>query len=143
MQNITQKIGLRGTVRATIIHEDGTVEIHENHNKIVDVGIAMMLSSGIVFSKCALGTGTNPASGSDTGLQTEVYRNSVTNVVVTGSSVSMTCFFDKNETSGTFTEFGTFINNGLTMWAHLTGISWVKPLGSSLTIDVQYDFLSV
>lgn len=73
-----QRLKLRGQARVEVRNADGSLfAVRDDHNLITNVGLAGLAglfngSGGNDFRYIALGTGTAPASESDTELQTEV-----------------------------------------------------------------------
>jgi|GEM_PF-2445328 len=101
-----------------------------------------------IINKALLGTGTTPATDSDTKLETETYRNDIASGTAGDNIAYITAYFSETEVTGTFTEFGNCIDGTASadtgkIWSHKTGISWVKDSVTSLTVDQKYTFASV
>lgn len=91
----------------------------------------------------ALGTGTNPVANSDTKLQTETYRNTVSSQTFDDNIAYIDFFYTAAEVSGTFEEFGNFIDGGAgadsgRIFSHILTGGWVKTLSTSLFVSCQY-----
>lgn len=77
---MTDKIKFKGTGRVTLTHDDGRVEVYEQHNMIVNSGFNIIISSLISserpaqLSHVAIGTGTTATSETQTTLVAEKYR---------------------------------------------------------------------
>jgi len=99
------------------------------------------------ITKAALGTGVGSASASDTQLITEAYRNDVISGSALGNIAYLTVLFTEAECSGTYKEFGNFIdglagvNTGM-LWSHLAGLNWAKDLQTALVISCKYTLVS-
>lgn len=68
-----------------------------------------------VINYTALGTGTNPAAVSDTQLQTETYRKALSSGAYASNVAYIETFFTAAEVSGTFQEYGNFIDGSGTV----------------------------
>lgn len=92
----------------------------------------------------ALGTSSTAVSDAQTTLVAEVKRKGVATVSRTNDSAAFRFFFSKADVSGTFQEFGTFIDGtasadtGQMFNRVLTG-GWTKSSSESLTVTVQFD----
>ena len=81
---MTDKIKFKGTGRVTLTHDDGRVEVYEQHNMIVNSGFNIIISSLISserpaqLSHVAIGTGTTATSETQTTLVAEKYRKAGT-----------------------------------------------------------------
>jgi len=100
------------------------------------------------INKMALGTGTPTPSASDTKLETEVYRNDTASGTSSANIVYLTAYYTEAEVSGTFTEFGNFIDGEAgadtgQLWSHIAGFSWEKDATTVLVVDCKYTFQSV
>jgi len=95
----------------------------------------------------ALGTGSTAVASSDVALETEVYRNATASGAVSGNVTYLTAFYNEAETTGTYTEFGNFIDatgvadSGL-IWSHVLTGGWVKTITDVLIVDCKYTFTS-
>lgn len=95
----------------------------------------------------ALGTSTTAPNSNDIKLGTEVYRNATASGAVLGNVTDLTAFFSEAEVSGTFEEFGTFIDatgvadSGILFTHVLTG-GWTKSLTEALVISITYTMTS-
>jgi hypothetical protein len=100
------------------------------------------------INKMALGTGTPTPAATDTKLQTETYRNTTASGTVSSNIAYCTAYFTETECSGTYTEFGNFIDGTDTadtgqIWSHKASISWVKNSSTCLVVSCKYTFASV
>lgn len=92
----------------------------------------------------ALGTSATAISDAQTTLVAEVKRKGVAVYSRTGDSATVRFFYSKADTSGTYQEFGTFIDGtstvdtGVMFNRVLTG-GWTKSASESLTVTVQFD----
>lgn len=92
----------------------------------------------------ALGSSSTAVSDSQTQLVAEVKRKPVAARSRTNDSVTVRFYYSKSDTSGTYEEFGTFIdgtviaNSGQMFNRALTG-GWTKSSSESLTVTVQLD----
>lgn len=96
----------------------------------------------------ALGTGTpvTPAVG-DTALDTEAYRNTTASSAESANIAYLTAYFTETEVTGTFYEFGNFIDGNAAadsgqLFSHISDIKWVKDAVTSLVVDCKYTFAS-
>lgn len=112
---MTDKIKFKGTGRVTLTHDDGRVEVYEQHNMIVNSGFNIIISSLISserpaqLSHVAIGTGTAATSETQTTLVTEKYRKAGTWTWVSGSKkFSIKADWDRGAVLGTITEGGVF-----------------------------------
>jgi len=92
---------------------------------------------------CALGTGTATPTTDDTKLQTETYRNLVASGYSDQYLAYFTAYFNETETSGTFKEFGVFINGTASadsgyIFNHIGGLTWVKDTATTLSVDIKF-----
>ena len=99
------------------------------------------------ITHCALGTGTTAPLPADTELDTEVYRNNVASSAVVGNVTDITAYYSEAEVSGTFQEFGTFIDaSGVVdsgkLWTHVLTGGWTKSSSEALVISVTYTMTS-
>ena len=95
----------------------------------------------------ALGTDNTVAVAADTTLGTETYRNATFAGAVSGNITYMTAFYTKTEVSGTFEEFGLFIDGtgtidtGVMLNHYITG-GWVKTAVDALVVDIKFTWTS-
>ena len=89
---------------------------------------------------CAVGTGTNVPSASDTTLQTELFRKTISVTAYNSNVATFTTFYDTAEANGTLKELGLFgdladeTSNSGTLYAH-TSIDKTKTSSDTLTIE--------
>lgn len=87
----------------------------------------------------ALGTGTNPPANSDTGLQTESYRNAQASQTNSNNIAYVTGFFEATECNGSYKEAGLFANASSTpnsgILVSRVAIDVTKSNTETLTID--------
>lgn len=104
--------------------------------------------SETTINYCALGTGAGTPTTNDTTLFTESYRNLPGSRESSDNLVYMTAYFTPSETSGTFTEFGTFIDatataNSGQLFGKLGSLNWVKDSSTYLLVDIIYTLQTV
>ena len=90
---LTDKIKARGLVSFTLTDENGNVKEQQDHNLVVDAGLAYIASrmkdtTANVMSHMAVGTGTTAATGAQTALVTESARVALTSSTIVTTSVS-------------------------------------------------------
>ncbi len=100
------------------------------------------------INKMALGTGSGTPAASDTQLFNEVYRNDTASGTDSGNVAYLTAYYTEAEVTGTFTEFGNFIDgtaaaNSGQLWSHIAGLNWVKDNTTVLVVSCKYTFVSV
>lgn len=91
----------------------------------------------------ALGTGSTTPANSDIELQTEVFRKPVASGSYTDNVAFIDFFFTQADTSGTYTEWGTFIDgtgsaNSGQMFSHMLTGGWAKSSSNTMTISCTY-----
>ncbi len=96
-------------------------------------------------NKMALGTGTPTPSVNDTTLETESYRNDTASGTASDNVTYLTAYYTETEVTGTFTEFGNFIDGTDSadtgqLWSHIAGFSWEKDDTTTLVVDCKYTF---
>jgi hypothetical protein len=90
----------------------------------------------------AVGTASTAVADSDTALDAEAARVQIATLTRTDDQISIDFYFSKSTTSGTFEEFGTFIDgtgsadSGLLFNRALTG-GWAKTSLEAMTVSVQ------
>lgn len=120
------------------------------HNLVATVGrsvIAQRLANVTTYTGVinygALGSSTTAPANGDTQLGTEVFRKVVASSSYTSNVAFVDFFYSKADTSGTYQEFGTFIdgtgsaNSGKLFTHALTG-GWTKSSSESMTVSCQY-----
>ena len=100
------------------------------------------------INKMALGTGTAVAAVANVKLVAESYRNDTASGVGSANVAYVTAYFTEDEVSGTFKEFGNFINGTAGadsgyLWSRITGITWQKDNVTTLVVDMKYSFASI
>lgn len=114
---MTTKLNLKGTARTILTHDDGRVEVFEQHNMIVNSGFNFIISSMInsgnnrpsPMGYIALGTGDTAAAATQTSLVNETYRAAGTWQWSAGSKTfTITASWAKGAVLGTITEAGVF-----------------------------------
>lgn len=125
---------------------------HEGKNVICNVGFAVLgeLLAGTYGSTgeathAALGSNSGAVSASDTTLGTETYRNAVASSAVAGNILYLTAYYNESETTGTYEEFGFFIDgtgsaDSGEMWNHYLTGGWVKTGADVLVVDSKFAF---
>jgi len=99
------------------------------------------------ITHCALGTGTATPAVTDTQLGTEVYRNGTASSAVLDNVTDITAYYAETEVTGTFTEFGTFIDgtgtaNSGVLWTHVLTGGWTKTSTEALVVSATYTMTS-
>ncbi len=124
-------------------------EVYEKQNLIVDAGlgiIAQRLAGDDTYSLeinyGALGDGSASIVASDEQMENEIYRKLASSASYDGKTAYIDFFYEKADTSGTFTRFATFIDGeagadtGI-MWTHL-GVNWTKTTNDGLFVSCRY-----
>jgi len=98
------------------------------------------------INKAALGTGSGSFDGSETQLYNETYRNDIASGTAEDNVAYITAYFTETEVSGTFTEFGNFIDgeasaNTGRLWSHVQ-VNWTKTNTETLVVDCKYTLTS-
>ncbi len=119
------------------------------HNRVVLTGRSV--GAGILAGETtytgiinygALGTASTAISDSDTVLDTEVKRKAVATRTRTNDQVNFDFYYSKSDTSGTYEEFGMFIDGTSTvdtgqLFNRLLTGGWTKSSLEALTVSVQ------
>lgn len=122
---MTKEIKIKGTARAILTHDDGRVEVIEDHNMIVNGGFDLLISSLIKSSNrpnplthIAVGRGTTAAAAGQTALVNEAYRKAGTWSWSAGTKVfTITATWSRGAVTGTITEGAVFnASSGGTMF---------------------------
>lgn len=139
---MTDKVAIKGTARAILTHDDGRVEIIEDHNMIMNGGFDLLISSLINSSDrpnplgyIAIGTGDTATNATQTALANEYDRLQGTWLWVPGSkSFTIQAAWAKGAVLGTIKEGAVFnAASGGTMFDRIV---FSTPFtGSS---DIQY-----
>lgn len=129
---------------------DGINNSYEISNIVTTVGMQEIMkfladqdvgSGGVNYG--ALGDGTpNPLVGS-TALDNEVYRKVRASAAYADNKIYVDFFYTKSETSGTYTEFGSFINSTATpddpfLFSYIATGGWTKSTLESLFVSCEY-----
>jgi len=90
------------------------------------------------FTEFALGTGTAPEDNSQTGLENEVFRDSVDEIIESSNSVLFRCYLTKTEANGyVISGFGLFdVNNNLLLRKVFGGISKTSDIDIWFEVEV-------
>lgn len=120
---LTDKIKARGLVSFVLTDESGSIKEQQDHNLVVDAGLAYIASrmkdtSSAVMSHMAVGTGTTAAADAQTALITESARVALTSTTivttsVANDSVQYVATFNPGTGTAALTEAGLF-NDGTT-----------------------------
>lgn len=113
---MTDKLQLKGTARTILEHTDGTKEVFEQHNMIMNVGFDLLISSLINSSNrpsplgyVAIGTGTTATAATQTALANQKYIKQGTWSWNSGEKkFTITAEWNTGEVTGTITEGGVF-----------------------------------
>lgn len=138
--------GLWKDLRLTQIKEE------KYHNVICKVGISRLMAGlvgknanleDMAINYCALGDGTGTPNTNDTTLFNEVYRNTIASGEYASNQINITAFYTQSETSGTYKEFGTFIEGTASadtgaIFGKLGPVTWTKSTSDYLLVDVRY-----
>lgn len=127
----------------------------ENHNIIAMVGFGVLCRimanehtyTGFV-NIAALGTGTTAPADTDVKLETESYRNEQFSATYSANKVLLTAFYDSGECSGTYKEFGNFMDgvagtpdSGI-LFSHVAE-NWTKNDIDTMTVSQEYTIINV
>lgn len=140
-----QKIAFKGEIHAECRRNGKVLWKDVKHNVVCFVGIESVfqqLADEIVtppvISHAALGTGTTAPAAGDTTLETETFRNTSPITTAESNVLYADAVFEQAEVSGTFREFGFFINGtgdpdtGI-LWNHVA-VNWTKSLEDTLFV---------
>jgi len=115
---LTDKIKARGLVSFTLTDENGNVKEQQDHNLVVDAGLAYIASrmkdaTATAMSHMAVGTGTTAAADAQTALVTESARVALTSTIivtttVTNDSIQYVATFNPGTATAAITEAGLF-----------------------------------
>lgn len=120
---VNDSIKAKGTLQLTLIDENGQIKQQDEHNLVVNTGLAYIASrmkdtTAGAMSHMGVGTGTTAAAAGNTALETalgaRVTLDSTTLVTTTATddSVQYVATFDAGTATGAITEAGIF--NALT-----------------------------
>lgn len=120
---VNDSIKAKGTLQLTLIDENGQIKQQDEHNLVVNAGLAYIASrmkdaTATAMSHMGVGTGTTAAAAANTALETalgaRVTLDSTTIVTTTASndSVQYVATFGAGVSTGAITEAGIF--NALT-----------------------------
>jgi hypothetical protein len=146
-----KQLGIKFNITATIKDaKTGKIKrIYKNQNLIATVGrsvIAQRLANVLVYTGVinygALGTSVTPPADGNTQLENEVFRKAVASATYSANVAYITFFYTATEVSGTFREFGNFIDgtavvNTGQLFSRVA-VNWTKTLTESLTLDCTY-----
>lgn len=115
---LTEKVKARGLVTFTLLDENGLVKEQQDHNLVVDAGLAYIASrmkdaTATAMSHMAVGTGTTAAADAQTALVTESARVALTSTTivtttVTNDSIQYVATFNPGTATAALTEAGLF-----------------------------------
>lgn len=111
---ISDKLKLKGRVSLTLRDSSGAIkESKEINNLVVDSGLDFITSrmTGTaegIMSHMAIGAGTTAANASDTALESELGRVTLTDDAVSGAVITFTATFGAGTGTGAVTEAGLF-----------------------------------
>lgn len=127
----------------------------EHKNVICNAGfegvaeiLAGVYASAGEINYMALGDGVGSPVAGDTTLVNEVYRNAKASASASSNELNVVAYYNEAETTGTYTEFGNFIDGaagadtGL-LWTHVNTGGWVKTGVDVLLVDCTYTFSSI
>lgn len=107
---------IKATGRLSVVLKDSSGQIKENreiNNLVVTSGLGYITSrmkdaTETAMGYMAIGTGTTAAAAGDTALGTELDRNAVSSVTVTGNQVAYAATWNAGDGTGAVTEAGIF-----------------------------------
>lgn len=115
---LTDKVKARGLVTFTLIDESGKIKEQQDHNLVVDPGLAYIASrmkdtSAAAMSHMAVGTSTTAEADAQTALLAESARVALTSTTivttsVTNDSVQYVATFNPGTGTAALTEAGLF-----------------------------------
>lgn len=108
-----EHLQLRGDVHIVIDREDGTREVIDHHNLVVDVGKAFVASRMVgntpnVMSHMAVGTNNAAPAAGQTALSTEIARVAFDSAGAAAAVVTYTATFGPGVGTGALVEAGLF-----------------------------------
>lgn len=150
MHNLIEKVGLHGKMLFVLRDKDSGQEkqCYEINNVICDRGkavIAARLNSESTYSGMinylAVGTGTSTPLSTDTQLQTELARTTVSTSSRSNNIATINFFFGSSSANGTLTEAGGFIDgtalaNSGQIFDRVSLPSIVKTSADTLTVTL-------
>lgn len=122
---MTDKVSIKGTARAILTHDDGRVDIIEDHNMIMNGGFDLLIGSLIknsgrpnALTHIAIGTGSTATAATQTALANETYRKAGTWSWKSGSKTfTITASWNRGEVTGVIKEGAVFnASSGGTMF---------------------------
>ena len=123
--------------------------VYKHKNLIATVGrsvlaqrLANILTYTGIINYGALGTSITPPANADTQLGAEVYRKTVASNSAVANIATIAFFYNTTETSGSYKEFGTFIDgtgtpNSGQLFSHVA-VDWSKTTSETLTVECTY-----
>lgn len=130
MMKLKSNLAIKGTLRLSVTHKDGSVDTFIHDNLLTTSGLAILaellantIASGI--ANIAAGSGTTAATENDVALESEYTRASVTINKLTGvdsNKVLYTAIFPLGGIVGGVTEAGMFTSTQLFNRAVFTAI---------------------
>ena len=116
---LQNKLNAKGEVFVTLKKEDGSTEVIEHHNLIVDTGLQRIIGCFLGTAsggptEIHAGTGTTWPIASDTALETEIASTPILSITQTGAGnvLEITGMFGIFEAVGIITELGLFCDDG-------------------------------
>lgn len=137
---IADAVRLRGHLLIELVHPDGSREVTEIDNLVVNTGkshIADALSSApgqAAMSHMAVGTGGGAPAVGDTALTTELDRNALTSRTDAGAVVTYVGDWAAGDGTGTLTEAGIFNAAAVGTMLARAAIAVTKNAGDTLKI---------
>lgn len=109
--NLHNAVKATGDVFIQLDKADGTTQNVEIHNLVVNTGLNFIVSrmkdtTAGAMSHMALGAGTVPAAGANTGLGSELGRAALTSTTVSGNTITYVATFGAGVGTGAVTEAG-------------------------------------
>ena len=142
MSTINDTLKAKGDVSIAITKADGTVQNIDIKNKVVDTGLAYIVSrmkdtSATAMTHMELGTGTATAANTDTALGAAISgsRTGLTSTTVSANTITYVASFGPGVGTGAVTEAGIFNASSAGTMLCRTKFNVVnKDVGDSMTV---------
>lgn len=148
--DLNQMIAIRGDLIVEI-HDaaTGKLKSRDRYKNMVVTSGKNAIADGLrgttannkgIITYCALGTGVTAPGASDTALQTEIVRKTISTRTVSGKIATFKTFFNQNEGNGSLKEAGLFgdaatgVSGSGTLFCR-TNINRVKTSSDTLTLE--------
>jgi hypothetical protein len=128
------QVGIKGELVIQLIRDGKVVDERKVKNTITTAGVNLVATlvsgSGTAFSHMAIGTGTTSATTSDTTLETEAGRVTLTSKAVTSGTIAYVGDFPAGTGTGSITEAGILNASSLGTMLNRTTFSAVNKTAS-------------